>query len=78
MGTKFLSLILQPPLPSSSKVFPNNASALKEKDFVSEAISDLLVTRRVEVLDYPPAIVNPLPVSIQSSQEKVNFRFETS
>ena len=52
------------------KVFPNNPSALKEKDFVSEAISDLLVTRRVEVLDYPPAIVNPLPVSIQSSGKK--------
>ena len=52
------------------KVFPNNPSALKEKDFVSEAISDLLVTRRVEVLDYPPAIVNPLPVSNQSSGKK--------
>ena len=52
------------------KVFPNNSSALKEKDFVSEAISDLLVTRCVEVLDYPPAIVNPLSVSIQSSGKK--------
>ena len=27
------------------KVFPNNASTLKEKDFVSKAISDLLVNR---------------------------------
>ena len=53
-----------------TKVFPNNASALKEKDFVSEAISDLLVTRCVGVLDYPPAIVNPLSVSIQSSGKK--------
>ena len=52
------------------KVFPNNASALKEKDFVSEAISDLLVNRCVEVLDYPPAIVNPLSVFIQSSGKK--------
>ena len=54
----------------SPKVFPNNASALKEKDFVSETISDPLVTRCVEVLDYPPAIVNPLSVSIQSSGKK--------
>ena len=65
MGTKLLSLIFHPP-----KVFPNNASALKEKDFVSEAISDLHATRCVEVLDYLPAIVNPLSVSIQSSGKK--------
>ena len=28
---------------------------MKEKDFVSEAISDLIVNRCVEVLDFPPA-----------------------
>ena len=48
----------------------NNGSALKEKEFVSDAISDLLRNRCVEVLDYPPAIVNPLSVSIQSSGKK--------
>ena len=52
------------------KVFPNNASALNERDFVSEAISDLLANRCVEVLDYSPAIANPLSVSFQSSGKK--------
>lgn len=52
------------------KVCRNNGSALKEKEFVSEAISDLLGNRCVEVLDYPPAIVNPLSVSVQSSGKK--------
>ena len=52
------------------KVCRNNLSALKEKEFVSEAISDLLGNRCVEVLDYPPAIVNPFSVSIQSSGKK--------
>ena len=60
------------------KVFPNNDSALKEKDFVSEAISDLIVNRCVEVLDFPPAIVNPhFRFYSVLWQEKVNFRFET-
>ena len=59
MGTNFLSLIFHPP-----------RSSLKEKDFVSEAISDLIVNRCVEVLDFPPAIANPLSVSIQSSGKK--------
>ena len=52
------------------KVCRNNGSALKEKEFVSEAISDFLGNRCVEVLDYPPAIVNPLSVSVQSSGKK--------
>ena len=64
MGTKFLSLT------STPKVCRNNGSALKEKEFVSKAISDLLGNRCVEVLDYPPAIVNPLSVSVQSSGKK--------
>ena len=42
----------------------------EEKDFVSRAISDLIVNRCVEVLDFPPAIANPLSVSIQSSGKK--------
>ena len=64
-GYKFPFIDFPPP-----KVFPNNALALKEKDFVSEAISDLIVNRCVEVLDFPPAIANPLSVSIQSSGKK--------
>ena len=38
--------------------------------FVSEAISDLLRTKCVEILDHQPDIVNPLSVSVQRSGKK--------
>ena len=60
MTTKFLSLF----------VSPNNGSALKEIEFVSEAICNLIGNKCLEVLEHPPAIVNPLSVSIQSSGKK--------
>ena len=60
MGTKF-----PPP-----KVSPNNGSALKERNFVSEAIFNLIRNKCLEVLNHPSAIVNPLSVSIQSSGKK--------
>ena len=44
--------------------FTNNASALKEADFVSEAILELLRDNRVEEIISPPDIVNPLTVSV--------------
>jgi len=58
-------VILPPP-----KVSFNNTSALKDTDFVSEAISNLLRTEHVEILDHRPDIVNPLSVSVQPSGKK--------
>ena len=56
-GYKIPFVALPPP-----KVSSNNTSALKDTDFVSEAISDLLRTKR--------DIVNPLSVSVQPSGKK--------
>ena len=61
--TPFISF---PPL----KVSPNNGSALKERDFVSKSICNVISNKCLEGLDHPPAIVNPLSVSIQSSGKK--------
>ena len=52
------------------KVSPNNTSALNDTYFVSEAFSDLLRTKSVEILDHQPDIVNPLSVSVQPSGKK--------
>ena len=60
------SLVALPPL----KVSSNNTSALNDTYFVSEAIFDLLWTKRVEILDHQPDIVNPLSVSVQPSGKK--------
>ena len=65
IGYKISFIDLLPP-----KVTPNNSSALKEREFVSEAIFDLLKNKCVEVLDRPPTIENPLSVSVQSSGKK--------
>ena len=64
-GYKIPFVALPPPKFSS-----NNTSALKDSLFVSEAISDLLRTKCVEILDHQPDIVNPLSVSIQPSGKK--------
>lgn len=64
-GYKIPFVSLPPPKHSD-----NNLSAIKEKDFVSEAILDLLKMNCIEELDEAPDIVNPLSVSIQSSGKK--------
>ena len=64
-GYKIPFVALPPP-----KVSSNNTSALKDSLFVSEAISDLLRTKCVEILDHQPDILNPLSVSIQPSGKK--------
>lgn len=64
-GYKIPFIDLPPP-----RVSHNNSSALKEREFVSEAIFDLLKNKCVEVLDRPPTIINPLSVSVQSSGKK--------
>ena len=72
-GYKIPFVALPPP-----KVSSNNTSALKDSLFVSEAISDLLRTKCVEILDHQPDIVNPLSVSIQPSGKKrliLDFRY---
>ena len=61
-GYKIPVVSLPPPKHSD-----NNFSAIKEKDFVSEAILDLLKMNCIEELDEAPDIVNPLSVSTQSS-----------
>lgn len=50
--------------------YRNNASAVKEADFVGEAILELLRGNRIEELFSPPDIINPLSVSVQSSGKK--------
>ena len=64
-GYKIPFVALPPP-----KLSSNNTSALNDTYFVSEAISDLLRTKRVEILDHQPDIVNPLSVSVQRSGKK--------
>ena len=64
-GYKIPFAALPPP-----KLSSNNTSALKDTYFVSEAISDLLRTKCVEILDHQPDIVNPLSVSVQRSGKK--------
>ena len=46
------------------KITSNNSLALKEREFVSEAIFHLLKDKSVEVLDCPTATVNHLSVSV--------------
>ena len=48
----------------------NNKSALKFKDFVEEAIEELLLTNRVEEKLNPPYVVNPLSFSVQANGKK--------
>ena len=48
----------------------NNSSALEERGFVTEAISELLRDNRVEEIFSPPDIVNPLSVSVQANGKK--------
>ena len=50
--------------------YPNNASAIKEVEFVGEAILELLRNNSVEDIFSPPDIVIPLSVSVQSSGKK--------
>ena len=64
-GYKIPFVSLPPPKHSD-----NNFSAIKEKDFVSEAIVDLLKMNCIEELEEAPDIVNPLSVSTQSSGKK--------
>ena len=49
------------PLP---KHYSNNASALREGDFVDQAIAELLADNRVEALSSPPVILNSFTVSV--------------
>ena len=64
-GYKIPFVSLPPP-----KHSVNNLSAIKEADFVCEAILDLLKMHCIEELSEVPNIVNPLSVSIQSSGKK--------
>ena len=50
--------------------FCNNQSALKNKDFVEESISELLKCGSIIEAEKPPEVINPLSVSINSSGKK--------
>ena len=52
------------------KHYFNNASALREADFVDQAIAELLADNRVEELSSPPVTLSPLTVSVQTSGNK--------
>lgn len=56
-------------LPSKS-ILKNNCSALKESEFVKEAINDLLDRGLIEKCSHIPIVVNPLSVSIQRNGKK--------
>ena len=49
----------------------NNASALKNIDFVENSITELLESERIkQLLSYKPHVVNPLSVSVQPNGKK--------
>ena len=64
-GYKLPFLDIPPPA-----CFNNNVSAIKNKDFVEEAILELLTYDRVKEVESLPHVVNPLSVSINSSGKK--------
>ena len=64
-GYKLPFLDIPPPA-----CFNNNVSAIKNKDFVEEAILELLTSDRVKEVERLPHVVNPLSVSINSSGKK--------
>ena len=61
-----LPLLQIPP----SFVATNNNSALQESEFVESAISELLSLECITEVFAPPAVINPLSVSIQKSGKK--------
>jgi len=50
-----------------SYFIPNESSAFKLKDFVNEAISELIEHGCVMEVDIPPVFINPLHIVQQSS-----------
>ena len=48
----------------------NNASALKNIDFVENSITELLESERIKQLSCKPLVVNPLSVSVQPNGKK--------
>ena len=48
----------------------NNKSAIEHKDFVAEAISELLKSGSVKRLNKPPTVVNPLTVAVNAKGKK--------
>ena len=66
-GYKIPFVALPPP-----KVSSNNTSALNDPSFVSEAISDLLRTKSVEILDHQPDVINPLRFGTIFRQEEID------
>ncbi len=51
--------------------FKNNKSAIKERDFVDEAISELLQIGGILEAKVPPKVVNPLTVAIKNSKKRL-------
>lgn len=64
-GYKLPLLQIPPPFDAT-----NNNSALQESEFVESAISELLSLECITEVFAPPAVINPLSVSIQKSGKK--------
>lgn len=54
----------------TSILLKNNRSALNYKEFVEEAIDELLSSNRVLEVESPPHVVNPLSISVQPNGKK--------
>ena len=65
MGT--VSLFLRTP---PSICVSNNRSAVNHSEFVVKAIHDLLIKVMIEECESKPIVVNPLTVSVSSSNKK--------
>ena len=53
------------------KCFKNNKSALRNQDFVDQAIEELLSSGRIIEVDTPPHVVNPLSVSENGEKKRL-------
>ena len=64
-GYKIPFLSIPPPFKAS-----NNKSAINERQFVEQAITELLLHECITEVGSPPRIINPLSVSIQRGGKK--------
>ena len=53
------------------KYFKNNKSALRNKDFVGQALDELLKSGRIIKLDNPPKVTNPLSVAENGEKKRL-------
>ena len=54
-----------------SAYFRNNRSALAHSDFVTAEITSLLKSGRIQELDQPPTVINPLSVDVKDGKKRL-------